>query len=128
MVAAYLIGGIVMPATHNSLDSMANISACAGPEALHCVVHWDTMAEGASTELFGLARPADSLCTNPLSWQVNEELVTAEKNAGAVIPEGTYNAEAVGCMSRINEGQSLMRQARWMRAVTITCSTIHCFI
>jgi len=45
--------------------------------------------------LFGLARPADSLCTNPLSWQINEEMVTAEKNAGAVFPEGIYNA-AIG--------------------------------
>ena len=92
MVAAYLIGGIVMPATHKLLDSMSNISACTEAEQLHCVVHWDTMAEGAPTDLFGLARPADSLCTNPLSWQVNEIMVTAEKNAGAVFPEGTYNA------------------------------------
>jgi hypothetical protein len=95
MVAAYLIGGIVMPATHKLLDSMSNISACADAEQLHCVVHWDTTAEGASTDLFGLARPADSLCTNPLSWQINEEMVTAEKNAGAVFPEGIYNA-AIG--------------------------------
>ena len=95
MVAAYLIGGIVIPATHKLLDSMSNISACADAEQLHCVVHWDTTAEGASTDLFGLARPADSLCTNPLSWQINEEMVTAEKNAGAVFPEGIYNA-AIG--------------------------------
>ena len=91
-VAAYLIGGIVMPATHNWLSSMANISACTDAEQLHCVVHWDTMAEGAPTDLFGLPRPEDSLCTNPLSWQVNEELVTAERNSGSVFPEGTYNA------------------------------------
>lgn len=95
MVAAYLVGGIVMPATHNLLDSMTNISACADAQQLHCVVHWDTMAGGSPTDLLGLARPADSLCTNPLSWEVNEELVSAELNAGAVFPEGTYNA-AIG--------------------------------
>jgi hypothetical protein len=95
MVAAYLIGGIVLPVTHDSLSSMENISACEDAEQLHCVVHWDTMAAGASTDLFGVDRPVDSLCTNPLSWQTNEELVTAEKNAGAVFPEGIYNA-AIG--------------------------------
>lgn len=93
MVAAYLVGGIVMPATHNLLNSMANISACEDAQQLHCVVHWDTMAEGAPP--FGLPRPADSLCTNPLSWQVNEERVRAERNSGAVFPEGIYNA-AIG--------------------------------
>ena len=95
MVAAYLIGGIVLPVTHDSLSSMENISACEDAEQLHCVVHWDTMAAGASTDLLGVDRPVDSLCTNPLSWQTNEELVTAEKNAGAVFPEGIYNA-AIG--------------------------------
>ena len=92
MVAAYLIGGIVIPVTHSSLSSMTNISACTDSEQLHCVVHWDTQAEGAPAELLGMPRPADTLCTNPLSWQVNEEMVTAEQNAGAVFPEGTYNA------------------------------------
>ena len=95
MVAAYLVGGIVMPATHNLLASMENISACADAEQLKCVVHWDTMAEGAPTDFFDLTRPVGSLCTNPLSWQVDEEFVAAEKNAGAVFPEGTYNA-AIG--------------------------------
>jgi hypothetical protein len=92
MVAAYLVGGIVIPVTHSSLSSMANISACTDSEQLRCVVHWDTQAEGAPAELLGMPRPADSLCTNPLSWQVNEEMVTAERNIGAVFPEGTYNA------------------------------------
>jgi|TARA_B110001454_G_scaffold115940_1_gene108408 hypothetical protein len=92
MVAAYLVGGIVIPVTHSSLSSMANISPCTDSEQLRCVVHWDTQAEGAPAELLGMLRPADSLCTNPLSWQVNEEMVTAEQNAGAVFPEGTYNA------------------------------------
>jgi|TARA_B100001964_G_scaffold35794_1_gene38410 hypothetical protein len=92
MVAAYLIGGIVIPATHSLLSSMANIPACTRSAQLHCVVHWDTQAEGAPADLLGMPRPVDSLCTNPLSWQVNEEMVPAEQNAGAVFPEGTYNA------------------------------------
>ena len=92
MVAAYLVGGIVIPVTHGSLSSMANISPCTDSEQLRCVVHWDTQAEGAPADLLGMPRTPDSLCTNPLSWQVNGELVAAGKNAGAVVPEGTYNA------------------------------------
>ena len=92
MVAAYLVGGIVLPVTHTSLSSMANISACTDSEQLRCVVHWDTQAEGTPADLLGMSRPADALCTNPLSWQVNEKMVTAEQNAGAVLPEGTFNA------------------------------------
>ena len=53
------------------------------------------MAESAPTDFFDLTRPFGSLCTNPLSWQVDEDFVAAEKNAGAVFPEGSYNT-AIG--------------------------------
>jgi len=87
MVAAYLIGSIIIPVSPAWLDSMSHISACQSAEDLHCVVHWDTMPEGAPA----LERSEDSLCTNPLSWRVNEEMASADLNEGAVVPEGTYN-------------------------------------
>jgi len=87
MVAAYLIGSVLIPLSPSWFDSMSHISACERADDIHCVVHWDTMPEGAPA----LERPAESLCTNPLTWQVNEEVAAAELNTGAVIPEGTYN-------------------------------------
>ena len=38
-----------------------------------------------------MERTAESLCTNPLSWRVDEKIATAELNQGAVVPAGTYN-------------------------------------
>jgi len=87
MVAAYLIGAIVIPLSPTWFASMSNISACRRADDLHCVVHWDTMPEGVAA----LERPESSLCTNPLSWRVDEEMAAADLNEGAVIPEGTYN-------------------------------------
>ena len=87
MVAAYLIGSIVIPVTSGWFDSMAHISVCQNADDLHCVMHWDTMPEGSAP----LERPEESLCTNPLSWQVNGEVAGAELNDGAVVPEGIYN-------------------------------------
>jgi hypothetical protein len=87
MVAAYIIGSIIIPLPLSWFDSMTHISACQSAEDLHCVVHWDTMPEGMRP----LERPEESLCTNPLSWQVNEEMADAWLNEGAVVPEGTYN-------------------------------------
>ncbi len=87
LVAAYIIGAIVIPVSTSWFESFSHIKACQSAEDLHCVVHWDTMPEGAA----GMERPEPSLCTNPLSWQVNEVLAPAELNEGAVIPEGTYN-------------------------------------
>ena len=87
MVAAYLIGAVIIPVSPAWFDSMSNISACQSADDLHCVVHWDTMPDGASA----MERPEDSLCTNPLTWEVNEEMARAELNDGAVIPEGTFN-------------------------------------
>jgi hypothetical protein len=88
MVAAYLIGAIIIPVSPAWFASMSHISACQSADDLHCVVHWDTMPEGAPA----MERPEDSLCTNPLSWQVNEEMAGAHLNEGAVVPEGTFNA------------------------------------
>jgi hypothetical protein len=87
MVAAYLIGSIVIPVSPAWLASMSNITACQNADDLHCVVHWDTMPEGAPP----LERSEPSLCTNPLTWQVNEAMAGAELNEGAVVPAGTYN-------------------------------------
>jgi hypothetical protein len=89
MVAAYLIGAIVIPVSPAWFASMSHIAACQRADDLRCVVHWDTMPEGAPA----FERPAETLCTNPLSWRVDEELVGADANEGAVVPEGTYNLE-----------------------------------
>jgi hypothetical protein len=87
MVAAYLIGGAIIPVSPAWFASMSEIAPCQRADDLHCVVHWDTMPEGADP----MERAAESLCTNPLTWQVNEEMAASELNEGAVVPEGTYN-------------------------------------
>ncbi len=88
MVAAYLIGAVVIPVSPTWFAGMTHITPCQRADDLGCVVHWDTMPEGAAP----MARPEPSLCTNPLSWQVNETRVDASHNEGAVVPAGTYNA------------------------------------
>ena len=87
MVAAYLIGGAIIPVSPEWFASMSAIVPCASADDLHCVVHWDTMPEAAEP----MQRSADSLCTNPLTWRVDEEMADATLNEGAVVPEGTYN-------------------------------------
>jgi hypothetical protein len=87
MIAAYLIGGAIMPVSPAWFASMAGITPCQRADDLHCVMHWDTMPEGANP----MERSADSLCTNPLTWQVDGELADAVHNEGAVVPAGTYN-------------------------------------
>jgi hypothetical protein len=91
MVAAYMIGSIIIPVSPSWFDSMDHIAPCEAADDLHCVVAWDTMPQGAPA----LERPEPSLCTNPLSWRVDEELAAANLNEGAVLPTGTINA-AIG--------------------------------
>jgi hypothetical protein len=86
MIAAYMIGSVLIPVSPSWFDSMDHIEACDSAEDLHCVVHWDTMPEGAPL----LERDEPSLCTNPLTWRVDDELAEAELNEGAVVPEGAY--------------------------------------
>ena len=87
MVAAYLIGAVQIPLSPEWFASMQHIESCKAESDLHCVIHWDTMPEGSEP----IERPAETLCTNPLTWRVNEESANRELNEGAVIPTGTYN-------------------------------------
>jgi hypothetical protein len=91
MVAAYIMGSTLIPVAPSWLDSMNHIKACSAPDELHCVIHWDTMPEGVPP----YERPEKSLCTNPLSWRVDEELAAASLNQGALRPAGKINA-AIG--------------------------------
>jgi len=89
MVAAYLIGSIVIPVPPSLFSAMKHITPCQNAEDLGCVVAWDTMPEGAPA----LQRPEPSLCTNPLSWQVNQQRASADLNNGAVAPTGVLNTD-----------------------------------
>ncbi len=89
LVSAYLIGSVQIPLSPSWFASMENISACKSANDLHCVVHWDTMAEDSDA----IERPESSLCTNPLTWKVNEDFAKANLNEGAVIPAGIYNLD-----------------------------------
>ncbi len=88
MVAAYLIGAAIIPVPQAWFAGMSGIEPCQRADDLHCVVHWDTMPEHAEP----MERAADSLCTNPLTWTVDEAMADAALNEGAVVPAGTYNA------------------------------------
>ena len=87
MVAAYMLGAVLLPVSPEWFAAMEHIEPCKSESDLHCVIHWDTMPEGSEP----IIRSAESLCTNPLSWHINEEFADRELNEGAVIPEGTFN-------------------------------------
>jgi hypothetical protein len=88
MVAAYIMGSTLIPVSPSWFSSMNHIKACSTADDLHCVIHWDTMPEGTPP----YERPEESLCTNPLSWRVDEELAAASLNQGTLLPAGTLNA------------------------------------
>ena len=86
MVAAYLIGGGV---NLQELAAMPDLHACRSATDLGCVVHWATYGPGARAVDFEPG--TTTLCTNPLTWTVNEEPAPASANLGAVVPSGSFN-------------------------------------
>jgi len=91
MVAAYLIGGGV---TVTEIDAMATVDACREPSDLHCAVHWATYGEGGNADEW--STDESLLCTNPLSWAVDEARVDAARHRGAVVPSGQFTIEIWG--------------------------------
>ena len=91
LVAAYIMGSIFIPLSPEWFSSLTQVKPCQSESDLGCIVHWDTMPQGTQP----IERIAESLCTNPLSWRVDEELASKELNQGAVLPEGMFNS-AIG--------------------------------
>jgi hypothetical protein len=90
MVAAYLIGGGV---ELQELAAMPDVPACKSATDLGCVVHWATYGpEGRAPE----GETGEILCTNPLTWSIDEEPAPANLNLGAVVPSGEFNVAFFG--------------------------------
>ena len=113
MVAAYMIGGALMPLSPKWFAQLNHITPCESAIDLGCIMHWDTMPEGAAP----IERPAPSLCTNPLTWRVDEEPAAAALNEGAVVPEGTFNS-TIGKAPDQATGQSFEALAEPLRGQT----------
>ncbi len=93
LVAAYMIGSVMIPISEQYLQSMSDIGACKTATDVGCIIHWDTYGDGGDEAL----RPEPpSLCTNPLSWTTDENRVAAEFNKGAVPISGKYNMNFSG--------------------------------
>ena len=89
MVAAYAIGSVMLEWSPSWFYVLESVKPCQRAAETGCVVHWDTFAEGTE----GIARVEGSLCTNPLSWRVDEVLAPAELNLGALPVRIPYNLD-----------------------------------
>lgn len=82
LVVAVLPGGRVPAA------GVGSIPACATPEQFGCVVAWNAREPGYEAGRFELAgEEAARLCTNPLTWRLDDAPAPAASNLGAVFLE-----------------------------------------
>jgi len=77
LVAAYIVGGAV------PRDQFRAIPACSKEDDTGCFVTWNTMGEGGEIK-YNKEAYANAVCTNPLSWRLDEVYVPREKNLGGV--------------------------------------------
>jgi len=78
LVCAYIIG-MAIPKTYFN-----NITACADPGSTGCFVTWRTFKEGYLTE-FVKKENGSSWVVNPLTWTMDEAMVSRSENQGAVL-------------------------------------------
>lgn len=96
LVAAYLPGGNV---TLEGLRARApDLAPCGAPDDLRCVVAWNARGPGFRPTAFEIRRPAGEtlLCTNPLTWRVDERPAARAINGGAVFLEHADRAPRPG--------------------------------
>ena len=88
MVAAYLPGTTIRPIARAWFEGLRHVRACESATDTGCVLSWDTMPDGGAL----MPRDGSHLCTNPLSWKVDEVRADAALNLGALEPVGVFNA------------------------------------
>jgi len=79
LIAAFLLGWSLTPA---DLKAHPAIVMCDQADRTGCVISYNTMAAGRQS--VAPTRIPGALVVNPLSWTMDESLVPAEKNLGAV--------------------------------------------
>ncbi|MEM1113134.1 MAG: DUF3089 domain-containing protein [Pseudomonadota bacterium] len=91
LVAAYLVGYWVPMDTFER--NLPSIPPCTSAAQTGCVVHWSTYGEGGEgrsiiphwyPEGQEVVADKDILCTNPLTWQVDERYADASQHPGAL--------------------------------------------
>jgi Protein of unknown function (DUF3089) len=97
LVSAYLVG------YHLPMDTfereLTNIPPCETPFDTGCVIHWATYGDQGKPDSgvphwyssgWEYSEGKEVLCTNPISWQTNEQLVPASDHPGALDVEMDY--------------------------------------
>lgn len=113
MVAAYLPGTTIRPIALSWFDGLHHIRPCYSATDTGCVVSWDTMPDGGAL----MPRDRSHLCTNPLSWRVNEARAAAALNLGALEPVGFFNSN-IGQMDDALTGQVYAPLSAPVKALT----------
>jgi hypothetical protein len=82
LVFAYLVGDIAgMPTQPNEFE---NIKPAQTPEAIGGFAAWRTYQKGFFPEKYAINGFQTSVCTNPLTWCLNEEYASKKLNRGGV--------------------------------------------
>lgn len=90
------MGGFI---NRETVERMSGVTLCDSPSDLHCVIHWDTWSETMNSEeiveMTG-RDPTANVCTNPLSWRLDGELVDQTHHKGALANSGAAQLEMWG--------------------------------
>jgi hypothetical protein len=93
LVAAYVVGMALDPATYTSLK------ACEQPNETGCICAWRTFMEGYQAP-FVEKEKFNSIVTNPLSWSTKEPYVNRTQNEGTILYD--FNKIKTGVAGAIN--------------------------
>ena len=78
LVAAYLIGQEI---TQKYLSTIPDIPVCESPDQTQCLITWNTEAVDADVSLVA---DKTSVCVNPLTWKIDDQLADRSLNLGGV--------------------------------------------
>ncbi len=118
LVVAYLVG---MPVP---TDSLPTIMPCKDSAQTNCFTCWNTFRRDyiPTYYAYGLNH---AVCTNPLSWKLDEGYVPVSKNKGAVIPPSYTKVRPQLCDAQVHQGLLWITKPKFPGSNTIRTSIYH---
>jgi Protein of unknown function (DUF3089) len=97
LVAAYLVGMPIVP------DSFKQLQPCHDSTETGCYCTWSSFKYGYTPSYYKVMKYNHAVCTNPLSWKIDESPTAAALNQGGVLDKFSVVYPAL-CDAKVHRG------------------------
>ncbi len=117
LIVAYLVG---MPV---NVDSLPTLSPCRDSLQINCFTCWNTFRKNYIPKYYAYGL-VNAVCTNPISWTLDDAYVAATNSKGAVVPPYSTVRPKL-CDAQVHQGLLWITKPKFPGSFTIRTPIYH---